>query len=99
VIFRKAEYEAYLSSLGVSNVYVRCEKFSDLAPDSDILDGAVALLAAPPNSLSAVMDPVDLACSRGGGQSSANYCFLTRPLFLVLIAIFGNFENSSTRSI
>jgi len=59
-----------LSNLGVCNVYVRTEKFSDLAPDSDILDGAVALLAAPPNSLSAVVDPVDLACSRGGGQSN-----------------------------
>lgn len=28
--------------------------------------GAVAALAAPPNSYSAVTDPIDLVCSRGG---------------------------------
>ncbi|XP_059481612.1 putative methyltransferase NSUN7 isoform X2 [Neocloeon triangulifer] len=63
---KKTEYEKYLRSLSISNVYVRAEKFSELSPDSDILDGAVALLANPPNSLSAVQDPVDLACSSGG---------------------------------
>ncbi|CAB3372655.1 Hypothetical predicted protein [Cloeon dipterum] len=62
---KKREYENYLHSVGISNVYIRSEKFAELSPDSDILDGAVALLANPPNSLSAVQDPVDLACSSG----------------------------------
>lgn len=30
------------------------------------LDGVVAALATPPNSYSAVTDPIDLVCGRGG---------------------------------
>ena len=30
------------------------------------LDGVVAVLATPPNSYSAVTDPIDLVCGRGG---------------------------------
>lgn len=30
------------------------------------LDGVVAVLATPPNSFSAVTDPIDLVCGRGG---------------------------------
>lgn len=32
----------------------------------DALDGVVAVLATPPNSYSAVTDPIDLVCGRGG---------------------------------
>lgn len=33
---------------------------------SSALDGVVAVLATPPNSYSAVTDPIDLVCGRGG---------------------------------
>jgi hypothetical protein len=55
--------------LGVTNAEVRAERFVDVPPDSCLLETVVGLLATPPNTYSAVTDPVGLACSRGGDLS------------------------------
>lgn len=59
--------QAYFRKLGVTNAEVFEERFLDAAAhDGGLLDNVVAVLATPPNSYSAVTDPVDLVCSRGG---------------------------------
>ncbi|KAE8746505.1 hypothetical protein FOCC_FOCC006739 [Frankliniella occidentalis] len=64
---RKQQYKAYFRKLGVTNAEVFEERFLDAAAhDGGLLDNVVAVLATPPNSYSAVTDPVDLVCSRGG---------------------------------
>jgi hypothetical protein len=52
--------------LGVTNAEVRAERFVDVPSDSCLLEAVVGVLATPPNTYSAVTDPVDLVCSRGG---------------------------------
>ncbi|XP_013161625.1 PREDICTED: uncharacterized protein LOC106113426 isoform X1 [Papilio xuthus] len=48
-------------------VYVLSEPVHGESPAvASALDGAVAALATPPNSYSAVTDPIDLVCGRGG---------------------------------
>lgn len=66
---RKNEYESYLNKLGMTNVEVYSDKLVDLGQESAILEEVVAVYATPPNSYSAVNDPVDLVCSRGGDLS------------------------------
>jgi hypothetical protein len=55
--------------LGVTNAEVRAERFVDIPSDSYLLETVVGVLATPPNTYSAVTDPVDLVCSRGGDLS------------------------------
>ncbi|KAK3914668.1 Putative methyltransferase NSUN7 [Frankliniella fusca] len=58
---RKQQYKAYFRKLGVTNAEVFEERFLDAAAhDGGLLDNVVAVLATPPNSYSAVTDPVDL---------------------------------------
>ncbi|GLV44069.1 uncharacterized protein CBL_12635 [Carabus blaptoides fortunei] len=66
---RKAEYEEYFESLKIKNIMVFSKRLVDIAPDTDILEQVVAVFATPPNSYSAVNDPIDLVCSRGGDLS------------------------------
>ncbi|XP_063380080.1 uncharacterized protein LOC134666746 isoform X2 [Cydia fagiglandana] len=42
------------------------EVYCDTPVVTSALDGVVAVLATPPNSYSAVTDPIDLVCGRGG---------------------------------
>ncbi|KAJ1526197.1 hypothetical protein ONE63_009356 [Megalurothrips usitatus] len=75
---RKQQYKAYFRKLGVTNAEVFEERFLDAAAhDGGLLDNVVAVLATPPNSYSAVTDPVDLVCSRGGDLSMLHQ--LTEP--------------------
>lgn len=70
--------QAYFRKLGVTNAEVFEERFLDAAAhDSSLLDNVVAVLATPPNSYSAVTDPVDLVCSRGGDLAMLHQ--LTEP--------------------
>ncbi|KAF2905256.1 hypothetical protein ILUMI_00907 [Ignelater luminosus] len=66
---RKEEYESYFQELGMTNVSIYSEKLIDIPPDSNCLERAIAVFATPPNSYSAVADPIDLVCSRGGDLS------------------------------
>ncbi|XP_018334354.1 uncharacterized protein LOC108743309 isoform X2 [Agrilus planipennis] len=63
---RKPEYEDYLSKLGTKNVSVYSEKLFECGSEESCLEEATAVFATPPNSYSAVSDPIDLVCSRGG---------------------------------
>ncbi|XP_034240186.1 uncharacterized protein LOC117644684 [Thrips palmi] len=75
---RKQQYKAYFRKLGVTNAEVFEERFLDAAAhDGGLLDNVVAVLATPPNSYSAVTDPVDLVCSRGGDLAMLHQ--LTEP--------------------
>ncbi|KAK4883650.1 hypothetical protein RN001_006969 [Aquatica leii] len=66
---RKEEYCSYLSEIGVTNVLVQSEKLIEVSPEANILEEVIAVFATPPNSYSAINDPIDLVCSRGGDLS------------------------------
>lgn len=66
---RKREYEDYLKKLGMTNVSVFSDRLIDVSPDATYMEEVVAVFATPPNSYSAVSDPIDLVCSRGGDLS------------------------------
>ncbi|XP_075235079.1 uncharacterized protein LOC142332517 [Lycorma delicatula] len=64
---RKNQCEEYLNALGVNNTIIFSENFNKLFLDpNNILENVVGVLATPPNTNSNVLDPVDLAVSRGG---------------------------------
>jgi len=63
---RKLEYESYFMELGVKNIIIFSDRLIDLPPDASYMEEVVAVFATPPNSYSAVSDPIDLVCSRGG---------------------------------
>uniref|UniRef100_A0AAG5DSX7 Uncharacterized protein n=1 Tax=Anopheles atroparvus TaxID=41427 RepID=A0AAG5DSX7_ANOAO len=64
-----AEYREYMYALGVTNLKLFAEAFSEVPHGSPVLDKVVGILANPPSSYSAVSDPIDLICSRGGDLS------------------------------
>lgn len=66
---RKLEYESYLNDLGMTNVAIFSDRLIDVSPDANYFEEVVAVFATPPNSYSAVNDPIDLVCSRGGDLS------------------------------
>ncbi|XP_076252212.1 uncharacterized protein LOC143191222 isoform X1 [Rhynchophorus ferrugineus] len=66
---RKSEYECYFTELGVKNIIIFADRLIDLPPDASYMEEVVAVFATPPNSYSAVTDPIDLVCSRGGDLS------------------------------
>ena len=63
------EYQAYLKSLGVDNVQLYAEKFTEIPLTSPIIEKVVGVFMSPPNSYSALSDPIDLICSCGGDLS------------------------------
>ncbi|CAH1126392.1 unnamed protein product [Ceutorhynchus assimilis] len=63
---RKPEYEHYFTELGVTNIRIFADRLIDSPPDASYMEEVVAVFATPPNSYSAVTDPIDLVCSRGG---------------------------------
>ncbi|XP_045467977.1 uncharacterized protein LOC123676237 isoform X2 [Harmonia axyridis] len=66
---RKIEYENYLNELGMTNVVIYSDKLVDFGFEAPCMEEVVAVYATPPNSYSAVTDPIDLVCSRGGDLS------------------------------
>ncbi|XP_044729702.1 putative methyltransferase NSUN7 [Chrysoperla carnea] len=66
---RKQEFENYMNNIGADNINVYAERLVDVSPDSSFLEHVTAVFATPPNSYSAVTDPIDLVCSRGGDLS------------------------------
>ncbi|KAK5649894.1 hypothetical protein RI129_000923 [Pyrocoelia pectoralis] len=66
---RKDEYSNYLQEIGVKNVLIYSESLTDVPPQSTLLEKVIAVFATPPNSYSAINDPIDLVCSRGGDLS------------------------------
>lgn len=67
--FRKCEYESYFNELGINNILIFEDRLIDTLPDANYMEEVVAVFATPPNSYSAVSDPIDLVCSRGGDLS------------------------------
>lgn len=63
---RVKEYRAYMKELGINNIKIFSENYTDLTLKSNLLERAVGVFATPPNSYSGVTDPIDLICSRGG---------------------------------
>lgn len=57
---RKREYEKYFQHLGMTNIVLHSDRLIDTPPDASYLEEVVAVFATPPNSYSAVSDPVDL---------------------------------------
>ncbi|XP_055592929.1 uncharacterized protein LOC129744438 [Uranotaenia lowii] len=63
------EYREYMMELGANNVKLYAENFVDIPHGAGMIERAVGIFANPPNSYSAVSDPIDLICSRGGDLS------------------------------
>ncbi|KAL3278493.1 hypothetical protein HHI36_013812 [Cryptolaemus montrouzieri] len=57
---RKDEYETYLNELGMTNVVIYSDRLVDIGFESLSMEEVVAVYATPPNSYSAVTDPIDL---------------------------------------
>lgn len=53
----------------MTNVSIFADRLVDVSPDANCMEEVVAVFATPPNSYSAVSDPIDLVCSRGGDLS------------------------------
>lgn len=53
-----------MSLLNIDNVHINAESFRFASISS--IENVVAIFVTPPNSYSAVKDPIDLICSRGG---------------------------------
>ncbi|XP_066259215.1 uncharacterized protein [Euwallacea similis] len=66
---RKLEYETYFTELGVTNIKIFSDRLIETPADASYMEEVVAIFATPPNSYSAVTDPIDLVCSRGGDLS------------------------------
>lgn len=63
---RVKEYRQFMANLGITNVKIYAENFTELSLKSNLFERAVGVFACPPNSYSGVTDPIDLICSRGG---------------------------------
>lgn len=63
------DYMNYMNSLGIKNIKIFSEPFCSIPLNSHKLETAVGVFATPPNSFSAISDPIDLICSRGGDLS------------------------------
>ncbi|XP_055923266.1 uncharacterized protein LOC129953813 isoform X2 [Eupeodes corollae] len=61
-----AEYKLYMTTLGIRNIRLFAEPFASISLEVQKFGTVVGILATPPNSFSAVADPIDLICSRGG---------------------------------
>lgn len=47
----------------MKNILIYSEKLIDMSPDAHCLEEAIAVFATPPNSYTAVTDPIDLVIS------------------------------------
>jgi hypothetical protein len=63
------EYRRYMKSLGVHNITLVAENFTEISNNSNYLQKCVGIIATPPSSFSGISDPIDLICSRGGDLS------------------------------
>lgn len=66
---RLDEYNEYMHKLGINNIRMRSEHFGQVSVQSSMLEKVVGVFITPPNSYSAISDPIDLICSRGGDLS------------------------------
>lgn len=62
------EYKKYIELLNINNLQMNAEYFRN-AINSISFENVVCVFLTPPNSYSAVKDPIDLICSRGGDLS------------------------------
>ncbi|CAD7006112.1 unnamed protein product [Ceratitis capitata] len=63
------EYRKFMEILGVCNIRIFAELFTSFPLESKRFGYVVGIFANPPNSFSAISDPIDLICSRGGDLS------------------------------
>ncbi|EDW68587.1 uncharacterized protein Dvir_GJ12618 [Drosophila virilis] len=63
------EYRRYMETIGVSNIRLFGDAFTSFPMESNRFRSVVGVFATPPNSFSAISDPIDLICSRGGDLS------------------------------
>lgn len=59
---RIKEYSDYMRKLGINNIRLRTEQFSQMSIQSSVLEKVVGVFITPANSYSAINDPIDLIC-------------------------------------
>ncbi|KAH8395209.1 hypothetical protein KR222_002383 [Zaprionus bogoriensis] len=63
------DYRRYMETIGVNNIRLFGDAFTSFPMESNRFRTVVGVFATPPNSFSAISDPIDLICSRGGDLS------------------------------
>ncbi|KAL1459193.1 hypothetical protein WDU94_011200 [Cyamophila willieti] len=63
---REEHLLTYTTSMGFNNVELYSEEFTTVRPGSKYLENVVAVLATPPNTNTAVKDPIELVVAKGG---------------------------------
>ncbi|ALC43980.1 maker702, partial [Drosophila busckii] len=63
------DYRRYMETIGVNNIRLFGDAFTSFPMESNRFRTVVGIFATPPNSFSAISDPIDLICSRGGDLS------------------------------
>ncbi|XP_032594738.1 uncharacterized protein LOC6558914 [Drosophila grimshawi] len=63
------EYRRYMETIGVNNIRLFGDAFTSFPMESNRFRNVIGVFATPPNSFSAISDPIDLICSRGGDLS------------------------------
>ncbi|KAH8240099.1 hypothetical protein KR032_011201 [Drosophila birchii] len=63
------DYRRYMELIGVNNIRLFGDAFTSFPMESNRFRTVVGIFATPPNSFSAISDPIDLICSRGGDLS------------------------------
>lgn len=66
LVFRKEEYEKCFEHLGIKKIRILAEDFYSPLIEINVLENVVGVWATPSNTNSSVLDPVDLAITRGG---------------------------------
>lgn len=56
----------YMDSLGIYNIHIFSESFTSFPLECNRFRTVVGVFVNPPNSFSAISDPIDFICSRGG---------------------------------
>ncbi|XP_065361983.1 uncharacterized protein LOC135955560 [Calliphora vicina] len=59
-------FRKYMEDLCINNIRLFGESFTSFPLESNRFRTVVGIFANPPNSFSAISDPIDLICSRGG---------------------------------
>lgn len=61
---REDHYRTYTVEMGFSNLELYCDEFTQIRPGTKSLENVVAVLATPPNTNTAVKDPIELVVSK-----------------------------------
>ncbi|KAI5703647.1 hypothetical protein M8J75_014526 [Diaphorina citri] len=66
VIMREEHLHTFTADMGFSNLELYSDEFTQIRPSAKSLENVVAVLATPPNTNTAVKDPIELVVAKDG---------------------------------